>query len=518
MVSFSSFACSSGSSSEQFDYVSPNRDDNLDISQEVDNSLIELVTEVTPLTNQEKDQLVASETLVINDYFKNCVLQRNTCNLVFGTTSKTTSRVIVEINKKAYSGEAYGESWQVYLPPLPAGGPFLMEVFTDTERTSTQVYIGDVFILSGQSNMEWTMRQCRGASTTARAIQEAEDDPQLRLLNLELNGSSVPLKNIKGNVNWTSSNRQTIFNFSCTGYQFGKYLREKLQIPIGLVANAVGGATIGFWMSSESITKLRNSGVQFYESNANRHWKRTNVLISKASDGYNALIEPLLKHRYRGVLWYQGASDTGYASFYQAMLEEMIAQYREAFKNPHLLFVLYELCRFGGDFSARGIINGAFNDVALKDPYSCVVPNHDLGDYNDIHPQDKQELSFRAAEETAYYFYKKDREKNYLELDKIKRTDEGIMLYFRNEKDGIVLKNELCGLEISNDGEWFEDVKNYELGTNTIFIKTTMNVKHIRYGFGTTLITQQMIDDVSLHASIYNSDLRPLRMFDIELN
>ena len=425
-------------------------------------------------------------------------------------------KIYLEINNQYFEGTIKDNNWEIYLPPLSAAGPTKVIIYSNQYKFETKISVGDVYILSGQSNLEWKMSQCLSQNTLT-AINEANSEA-VRLLNLQLNSSETPLEDWAGEVKWTGSNPVTVRPFSCLGYQFGKYLNDITGIPIGLVSVAVGGATIGFWESPESINKLRNNGVEFrneYEA----HWQIKSINVAGASLGYNAMIVPALKHNYRGVLWYQGASDVAHMQTYSIMLDEMINYYRQAFDNESLLFGLVEMHRVAGAEYQRMYLNNVFNVAANKDKYSCVVTAHDIGDYHDYHPTDKTELAKRAAEEFAYCFYGVERNKPFLELEKIKQIDENeIELYLLNVGDGLVFTNGLSGLEVSSDGLWYEMPTEYSFSKEYISISSTSPINYVRYGFqkSPTLSESEAVN-LKLHASIYNSFDRPLRIFDLKL-
>ena len=483
-----------------------------DYVSKIDNRHLDKVKEFNGSFDKNKE--VNEEKLTLDDYYLNSVLQRHMVNYLHGTISGSQN-VYVEILDKVYEGTVKGNIYEVYLPPMEAGGGYKLTVYSDNAKVETTVFIGDVYICSGQSNMEWTMGQCQNAATTKEAIETANNE-FVRLLKVKLNGNETPLDKHEGNIKWEKSNPVSVRNFSCAGYQFGKYLYEKTFVPIGLVSVAVGGCTAGFFLSEESVNNIKKKNIPIIDD-FSAHWQDMSINVFGASEGYNALIHPLLKHQFRGVLWNQGSSDAVNAAYYAEYMREMIKQYRIDFDLPELFFVLYELNRFGDDYSIRGRVSLAVNEVAKEDDLTCVVSSHDLGEYLDIHPQDKTELSIRASEEAAFTFYGIPREKEHLELEKIEKLENGnLKLYFIGLGDGFIFKNGLSSLQITSDGQWYDHVTEYAIGENYISISAPYEIKGIRYGLVTVDLDNASKMDTQRHVGIYNSFNRPLRMFDIK--
>lgn len=485
-----------------------------DFVSKIDDRRINKVKQYTGSINE--DLPLNNNDLDFDDYFKGGVLQRRTVNMINGI-SNSGNKVYLKLLNKIYEGDVIDHKFEIYLPPLEAGGGYKMTIYNGNSKAETTIFIGDVYICSGQSNMEWTNNQCRGSENTRNAIETANSE-FIRLLKVPLKGSDEPLEKHIGEIKWEKSYPFSVGNFSCAGYQFGKYLFEKTLVPIGLVSVAVGGCTIEFFMSEPSIDKLTREGVVIKDVYS-PHWQNNSLNVFGASHGYNALIHPLLRHSFRGILWNQGSSNADNIYSYPKLLEEMISQYRLDFDNPDLLFVLYELNRWQDDYSIRGQVSLAVNEAAKKDEKCCVVSSHDLGEYLDIHPQDKTELSIRAAEEAAFSFYNIPREVENLELAKVEKiADNEMKLHFIGLEDGFKFTNNLSSLEISSDGLSFEQVSQYVIGKDYITISSEEEIRAIRYGLVTSGLTDSTKMNTKNHVGIYNSKDRPLRMFNISLD
>lgn len=176
--------------------------------------------------------------------------------------------------------EKSGE-WAVELPPMKYGGPFEMIIRgKDNTVTFQNIMLGDVWICSGQSNMEWILENTRGAAQEIAG----STNPNIRLLTIEKTIRSTEMNDISGG-SWEICSPQAACSFSAVGYYFGKNLQQELQIPIGLINNAWGGTNIQTWISWENIVKSPN-----YKKFAGKSIAQVDHSFKK-SDEYNKALE-----------------------------------------------------------------------------------------------------------------------------------------------------------------------------------------------------------------------------------
>lgn len=332
---------------------------------------------------------INSQSVKFDSYFDGAVLQRGKTNLIYG---EGFGNLKFYCNGKEYAVTSNGKYWRVELPPMPAGGPYSLQIVGNGARDSVQAYFGDVFLLSGQSNMEWTMKQCSACEQVADETLQANDS-LIRLFNIHCDFCNEQRDELKEKVKWTSAAVETVTDFSCLGYLFGKYYKRRVNVPVGLVATAVGGTSITFWQKREAQARLTERGVEIF----------TDVTqpIYTPTIGYNALINPLTAHSYKAVLWYQGESNTAnefhYGS-YRQQLVALIKSWRDEFDDSSLQFVLFQLARFRDNRQGFCEVNRQIDEVAASTEGCCVVPNSDLGEWDNIHPNDKVTPAKRAVE------------------------------------------------------------------------------------------------------------------------
>jgi sialate O-acetylesterase len=188
-------------------------------------------------------------------FVDNAVLQRDHAIPVWGTADPS-EKVTVTLGAKTASTVTGADGhWRVSLAPLPAGGPFPLVIAGKNTVTLKNVLLGDVWICSGQSNMQYSMRYKRGYYTADIA---AADDPQLRCFAVANKTSPVPLADLlptnPTQQVWQATTPKTVIEFSTVGYYFGRELRKALGVPIGLINTAWGGTNGESWVSREALS------------------------------------------------------------------------------------------------------------------------------------------------------------------------------------------------------------------------------------------------------------------------
>lgn len=332
---------------------------------------------------------VQTGDLRFDGYFYGAVLQRDKPNLIYGVGS---GNLRFFCNGKEYPVARGNGRWRAELPPMPSVRDCLLKIANDESSDTAEVSFGDVFLLAGQSNMEWTVKQCRASR---RVCDESPNgtDGELRLYNAPCDYCFDTRDELAGNVRWTSATAETAENFSCLGYLFGKFYKARVNVPVGLVATAIGGTSLVFWQKREVQTHLEEQGVTVFTDSSQP--------IFTPSLGYNALINPLTANSYKAVLWYQGESNSEnelhYVS-YGVQLEALIKSWRTEFDDSSLDFVLFQLARFKDNQKGFREVNRQLGEVALSVEGCYLVLNDDLGEWDNIHPNDKVTPALRAVD------------------------------------------------------------------------------------------------------------------------
>lgn len=278
-------------------------------------------------------------------------------------------------------------AWGVTFDAMPAGGPWEVLVWCGrkTVRVS-DVWIGDVWICSGQSNMDWKVRQCLpGEQESAR--KNASNN--IRLLTIPKAGVDAPLATFE--AKWEVGTQEAVAAFSAVATFFAQHLRTfhgGSGVKIGLIDSSYGGTEVEAWMSPEILER------EFADEGL-----RPSIFDFKPSAMYNAMIAPLLPLRARGVLWYQGESNANRPGQYARLLAGLIRDWRRAFASAELPFFIVQLPNY-----AFPLVGYPFTwlredqaTVASTTPGVYLAVTIDAEDGHDLHPHEKREIGRRLA-------------------------------------------------------------------------------------------------------------------------
>jgi len=329
--------------------------------------------------------------------------------------------VTVKFRGRKVSTTARNGKWAVNLRRLKAGGP---DVFTVSSKTRTQefqnVLVGEVWVCSGQSNMEWPMSQ---TYEPAAAIASATN-AFIRLFEVPNVRSDMP--SVVINSVWRECSPEVIKGFSAVGYYFGRELQKTRRVPIGLIRTDWGGSPAEVWMSRESLEinpRYQKEILDPYPAaektyrEAYAAWEREKAEAEKVgkefkkwapwqtwkpSELYNGMIYPLLPYAFKGAIWYQGESNAGRAEQYRTLFPDMIRCWRRDWRQGDFPFLLVQLAPFKPikdqpDESDWAELREAqlLSTKTLPNVGMAVIT--DVGDPKDIHPTKKQPVGERLA-------------------------------------------------------------------------------------------------------------------------
>lgn len=454
--------------------------------------------------NFELDTSVAEDPLKIEPnalYSSGVCLQRDAVLHIWGTTTETS--IAVELNGKMYYGTVADGRFDIYIAPQEAGGPYAMTFYGNTaKRTVRDVYIGEVFLCSGQSNMELWMSQC--AEYHYEDIMSA-DSGQIRLLAVDKNTSETPLENLP-DLSWSGTKPDHVSRFSCVAYLFGREMHQRLGVPVGIVTAAWGGSIAAFWMPQSKYEEL-SAEYDIYTIPGTTEFT--------PCIGYNAMIAPLRDFAFRSVLWYQGESNGNHtAKFYDKEMEGLIQSWREAMDNEGLGFTIIELPRCKDGMTYWSTIREKQQIVASNDPLVCMSVSIDLGDWSDLHPRDKTLFAKRAAEETLKTFFSVEDIAPYPTVRTIERiSDHEVRIWFDGVGEGITVSEFANGFEVSENGNNYTMITSYTCDEESITVTSVGRIAYVRYGYRCIYTNVDYQSDVKLQLSVWNSYGNPLDQF-----
>lgn len=358
----------------------------------------------------------------------NMVLQREVPVTVWGWADPDEEvSVAIGDNQAKTKANADGR-WQTQLKPVTATGTVEMIVKGKNELKLTNILVGEVWLGSGQSNMQWSVTQ----SLNPQEEVAAAEFPKIRLFLVPLVPSGTPAADV--NARWVECSPQTVGSFSAVLYFFGRHLHKELNVPLGLIASSWGGTKIEPWIPpvgfesqpelQGDLTQLNNIKQQ-YGLSLKPQLLAVKAWVAKAeaamaenkpipsppnmpnhplnSNGqptglYNGMIHPLVPFAIRGAIWYQGESNNGQGMRYHSLMKGLIAGWRNVWNNPEMPFYFVQLApyKYGQNETALAGIWEA-QTATLAVPKTGMAVTTDISTINDIHPKNKQEVGRRLA-------------------------------------------------------------------------------------------------------------------------
>ncbi len=279
-------------------------------------------------------------------------------------------------------------SWKAMLPAMKAGGPHKLTISTAGASISHQdVLFGDVWLCSGQSNMQFQLKESVGGHETAAKVSQY---PNLRLLLVP----KAPAKDMTRSftAEWSHGDEKAAGEFSAVALYFANALVEKSpalkDVPIGLIDSSFGGTRVEGWMPQETLA------ASFKPEDLH-----DSIFNIKPTQLYNGMIAPLAGLNLKGVLWYQGESNTAQAATYPAMLKTMITKWRTDFQSATLPFYIVQLPNYLEPWEGFGFewMRDAQAKVAATTEGVAMAVTIDTPDGYDLHPRNKRLVGERLA-------------------------------------------------------------------------------------------------------------------------
>lgn len=364
----------------------------------------------------------------------NMVLQQKSTTKLWGWADpgekiKITSSWDNKVSETVADGNA---KWQIDIQTPQAGGPYSITLQGNNKIVLENILIGEVWVCSGQSNMEWSYNQ---------GIKSVEDEfsgltkRNIRLFNIPKTTSQTPQDNNEGN--WSVCDSNTIKNFSAVGYYFGKHLNEDLDVPIGLISSNWGGTPAEVWTPEELVD---NNTVLKEAATNNKPTAWWPVLPGYA---YNAMIAPLVNYKIAGTIWYQGESNKETASTYTELINTMVGSWRKAW-NKEFPFYYVQIAPFRYERHGVGALLREAQAKNLTTKNTGMVVISDLvTDTLNIHPTNKKDVGLRLANLALVETYglKKDAHKSPM-FKSLTIKDKEAILEFDYATSGLVLKGD----------------------------------------------------------------------------
>ena len=327
----------------------------------------------------------------------NMVLQQQSeCNIWGWAEPGKNILVLTSWDKKGYSQTARKDGYfSVKVKTPEAGGPYTI-TFRDGETVMlNNVMIGEVWVCSGQSNMEMLMKGYK-AQPVEGAAEEllACNDDGLRLFYGKRRASLEPQQDLVGT--WQPAHAASVREFSATAYFFGKALRKMLGVPVGLICTAFGGSACEAWMQADWLKAFPKVKQTITEDDVKKLQQRCPTAL------YNGQLKPLIGYGIRGAIWYQGEDNVPRYDFYAPLMARMIQGWREDWKQGDFPFYYCQIAPWGYDETDWALYNSAFLREQ-QEKVETMVPNcrmavlMDTGIKDVIHPRKKRQAGERLA-------------------------------------------------------------------------------------------------------------------------
>jgi sialate O-acetylesterase len=437
----------------------------------------------------------------------NMVLQQGRQVAVWGTADAGEQVTVSLGDQKETATPDSSGMWKVELGPLKKGGPYEMTVAGKNTLTIHNVLVGEVWVCSGQSNMEmavWNHGVFGGVKNMEQEVAAA-NYPLMRLFMVKRAVAGKPQSDVQGQ--WVVASPATVGSFSATGYFFGRNLLRTMKFPVGLIDSSWGGTEAEAWTSDAALEADPDLKV-VVDSWRQRIIDFPNVLESykgklgewekaaeeaeaggkaappapdpprdprshswRAAGLWNGMIAPLTPYAIAGAIWYQGESNAEFAYQYRKVFATMIQQWRASWGQGDFPFLFVQLANFvpGGKFPDAWAVLRESQQKALELPKTGMAVAIDIGESHDIHPKNKQEVGRRlalAAEGIAY-----GRKIEYMgPAFKTLRADKGTLhLRFTHVAGGLVVRGQkLMGFEIAGPDQQFIPAEAKAMGSEVV--------------------------------------------------
>ena len=369
-----------------------------------------------------------------------------------------------------------GTFWESTINTPTAGGPHTITIKAGNDVCTLQdVMSGEVWIASGQSNMEWSMN----SSADGKPLVDEISDPNIRLFSVP-RASAATLQE-KGEGEWAVCNKESVGSFSAVAYFFGKKLNQNLNIPIGLINCSWGGSPAEAWTPKEAVLSKPQLAESASKLNNEQPWAPV-----KPGVLFNAMINPLIPFRIAGAIWYQGEANAAAPSTYKDLMETLIMEWRKQFQSD-LPFYYVQIAPYSGYGGESGILVREQQVKMLEIPKTGMVVISDLvDDVKDIHPKYKKTVGERLADVALADTYGKQGIAYQSPLYKSMKVEKNkIRISFDHVSTGLVAKGgELTEFLIAGEDQKFYPAKaKIDKGTVVISAKDVKIPVAVRFAW-----------------------------------
>lgn len=327
------------------------------------------------------------------------VLQQQSEVAIWGKSDKKTIEITTSWNNKKCSVSVVANgTWRTKVKTGKAGGPFTITISDgDHEKIIEDILLGEVWLASGQSNMDMALKGRDKRQPVNNSEEEIKNslNPNIRFFDVKNNSWAKPLDDVTGR--WVSASPRTSRNFSAVAYFFAKDLHHRLKVPVAIVQSAYGGTHIAGWMSGEVLSKFSEFEVK---PEADSAYTNRNTPAGL----FNAMIHPILGYGIKGALWYQGEHNRAEPELYSRLFPEMVSQWRKDWGIGDFPFYYVQLApylRAGKKTLDIQDIIPVFREMQahatnhIKNSGIAILT--DIGSESTVHPPEKEAVGDRLS-------------------------------------------------------------------------------------------------------------------------
>lgn len=368
--------------------------------------------------------------------------------------------------------------WVVEIKTPAAGGPYTITLQGWNTVKLEDVLIGEVWLCSGQSNMEWS-----GNNNLPDIKEELPKaaNPKIRFFHIPKTTSATRQDDVR--AQWVECDARSLQSFSAIGYFFGKNLNQQLNVPVGLINSSWGGTAAETWTPAETVKGDAELAAAADKLGNPTGWPRD------AGYAFNGMIAPILRYNIAGAIWYQGETNTGTNSTYTKLFSAMISKWREEWKKEFPFYFVQIAPYDYGDNLNGALLREAQDKTQALSNTGMVVISDLVHDVRNIHPINKHDVGARLAGLALAKTYGKPSALPYKfpVYDKME-TSRGKIIVTLKDADG--------GLKVK--GDKVEEV--YIAGSDKKFVKATAKVK----GNTLTVSSPEVKEPVAVRFSFTN--------------
>ncbi len=387
-------------------------------------------------------------------------------------------------------------NWNLKIKTPQAGGPYSITIIGSNTITLQDILIGEVWVCSGQSNMEWSPKA--GIINGTNEILKATN-PSIRFFQVNQQSSDTRQLDCKGT--WAVCTPETMIDFSAIGYFFGKKLQEKLNIPIGLINTSWGGTPAEAWSNPEVIKSNESLKI------ASEKLQEVPWCPVKPGSAYNAMLAPLIPYEIAGSIWYQGEGNTANYETYETLFQSMIQSWREEWEKD-FPFYYVQIAPYAYGRTYEGVLIREAQLHSLASPNTGMVVVSDIGNIRDIHPRNKIDVGQRLANLALNKTYEMDDLPcsgpiyNHMVIEKNK-----IRVFFDYAENGLDARGgKLTQFQIAGDNKIFVDAEAIIDGKSVIvYAKELKAPTAVRFAF-TNTSEPNLFNKEGLPASSFRTD------------